>query len=164
MIAERTHGLLAGKHIQRRVPQWKIKVRVELCIDAVPTIVTADEKRRLRRIALEHFAHHPHLWILMVKRIREIANESSRQVLNRVLANAVNAGNAHPPQRILNFIARDFGLFLVHIRQVIAEPSIQSVAHFIAVRVRRQEHAVLKLFLHMVLGRAMKPITQRRIT
>ena len=97
LVAQRPHWRLACKNIERRVPEREIKNRIELGVDPVPAGVTADEERSMRRIAFEDFPNHPEPRILPVQRIRQIANERTRHVLNRVLTDAVDSGDAHPP-------------------------------------------------------------------
>src|SRR5947209_14105010 len=92
--------------------------------------MTTNEEGGLRRVALEDFANHPHSGTLPVQRGREITNESKRNVLNRVLADAVNSRHAHPPERVLNFVTRDFRLVLIHVRHIVVEPAIKRVPNF----------------------------------
>ena len=98
-----------------------------------------------------------------MQRIRKIPNETSRHVLNRVLANAVDTGGADPPQSVLNFIARDLGLVLIHIRKVVVEPAVQRVTHLITIGMGRKQDAVLKPLDQMMLRRAVEPVIQRWI-
>ena len=100
--------------------------------------MTADEEGSVRRIAFEYFTDHPHLWVLAMQRIRQIADECSWHVLNGVLPDTIDARNADPPERILNLVARDLEFFLIHVRQIIVEPAIECVPHFSGRRVRRQ--------------------------
>ena len=121
------------------MPEREIKNRIKRRIDAIPARMPADKESSLRRISLEHLADHPHLRILPVKSVREIPNKRARHVLNRVLADAVEPGHADPPKRVLNFIARNFRLFLIHVRQVVVKPAVQRIAQFFLVGVRRKQ-------------------------
>ena len=68
--------------------------------------------------------------------VLKIANEKTRNVLNRVLPNAVDARCPNPPKRVLNFVPRYFQFVLVHVRHVVAEPAVECVAYFFLIRVR----------------------------
>src|SRR5215217_5077476 len=117
----------------------------------------------MRSVALEHLANHPQLRMLPVQRAREITNEDARHVLDRVLANAVDAGHAHPPQRILYLVARDLGLILVHVRKIVAEPAVEGVANVDLIRVGREQRGVAKLVELVLCKGAVEPVWEWRI-
>ena len=122
--------------------------------------MSTDEESGLRRIAFEYFAHHPHLWVLTMQCVRQIANKATWHILNRVLANPINARNPHPPERILYFVPRHLRLFLVHIRQIVAEPAVERVPQLILIRVRREQNTIFEPVQRMLLLRSVKPIVQ----
>ena len=99
--------------------------------------MTADKERCLRGVALEDFTHHPHARILAVQCVLEISNEASGNILNRVLANAIDARHADPPERILNLVTRDFRLILVHVGHIVTEPTVEGITYLLLVGIRR---------------------------
>ena len=125
--------------------------------------MAADEVGSVHCIDVENFTDHPHLRILAMQGVGQLANETSRHVLNCVLANAVDAGGANPPKCVLNFVPHDLRLFLVHVRQVVIKPAVQRVQVFIPVCVRRKQRAVLKTVAIVMRERAVKPVSERRI-
>src|SRR5437016_2805069 len=92
--------------------------------------MSANEERRLRRVAFEDLSYQSHLRILPMQRIRTIPDELPRHVLDGILANRIQSGRPNPPQRILYFETRHLRLFLVHVRQIIVEPAIERVPDF----------------------------------
>src|ERR1041385_6146764 len=80
LLAQLPNWLLVRKHQQRNIPQRKVENRTELCIDAVPALVTANEESRWRRIAFEYLSHHPQLRILPVKSVAPIADKEAWHV------------------------------------------------------------------------------------
>src|SRR5437870_5243206 len=91
----------------------------------IPAGASAHEECRVRRVAVEDFADHPHLRILAMQGCVQIAYEGARHVLNSVLAYAVDASDADPPEGVLNLIARHFRLVLIHVRHIAREPAVE---------------------------------------
>ena len=128
LIAQRTNRSFLCKHRQRGIPEREVENRIKFRVNPIFTGVTANEISRVRRISFKDFSDHPQLRVLPVQSLRKIANEEPWHILDRVLSNAVDAGDSNPPERVLNFIARDFRFFLVHVGKIVAEPTIQHVA------------------------------------
>src|SRR5437762_7635275 len=123
----------------------------------------ANEECGVSRVAFKYFPYHPHLWILAMERVRQVTNKAARHVLNGVLTNAIDAHDTNPPERILYFVTGDFGLFLIHVRQIIAKPSVKRIAEFVLIRVRRKQCTVSESIELVMCDSAVKPIVERRI-
>src|SRR5882724_920922 len=95
--------------------------------------------------------------------VGEIANEAAWHILDGVLTNPIDSGCSDPPKRVLYFVARDLKLFLVHIRQIVAKPTVKGVADFVRVAVGRKQRTIMKLVNRVLRERAVKPIIERRI-
>src|SRR6266516_2876278 len=115
LIAKSPHGQLFCEYPERNTPQGKIKNRIKFGVSAIPARVATDEESGLGRIALEYLPYHPHLWVLTMEGVGEIAYETARHVLDRILTNPIYAGGPDPPKRVLYLVTSDFRLFLVHI-------------------------------------------------
>src|SRR6185295_13167503 len=65
-----------------------------------------------------------------------------------------------PPKRVLYFVARNFWLFLVHVRQIVAEPAIKCIAEFIPIRMRRKQSTIVEAVDGVLAERTVKPIVE----
>ena len=119
---------LAGEDPRDRILERKIENAVEPGVDSIESRAPALEERRQRRVAVEHFAHDLESGVARVDGRRPIAPEPSRHIRHGVLADAVDAGAADPPERVLNQVARHLGIVLVQIRQNAGEPAIERAA------------------------------------
>src|SRR5207253_2874451 len=104
-----------------------------------------------------HFANHIYFRILTLDGGHPITPESSRRVLESVLANRVDAGDADPPHRVLNFVSGDLWIVLIQIRQDVDEPTIESFAPNLRCRVGITHRPGLPNISEMFLRSAIEP-------
>ena len=116
-IAQCPRRFPTGENFLRSAPEFEVEDARQIRINVIPTRFAALKKRRLRRVFFKNFADHPKFRVLFENRPRPIADKGARHILNRVLPNAVNARRTDPPERVLNFVTRNFRLVLIQIGQ-----------------------------------------------
>ena len=81
----------------------------------------------------------------------------------RVLPHAVEAGDADPPQRVLDLVARRLGVVLVQVGQDVDEPALERRLLRLGSRVRVLERPGLPGVREVLLLRAVVPRRRRRV-
>ena len=86
-----------------------------------------------------------------------LAPEGARHVGQGVLPDAVQARHPHPPERVLDDVARDFGIVLVQVGQDVDEPAVEGGLAHLGARVGVHERPGLPGVGQVLRGRAVVP-------
>src|SRR5258708_21519283 len=103
-----------GEGVTNRIKEWKVQQRIQTRVGAV-THLAALEIRSVYDVAIFDFTDDGELRILAFDSSCPLMPESVGHVLPRVHAYSVGAGDANPPQRILNQVLRNFSVVLIKI-------------------------------------------------
>ena len=130
VIARHRHGEVAHRAAAREdVADGEVHREIELVVDAgldpVPVGRAVEMEGDHRGIAVECLAYDAQRGELLLDRRHPRLPVRARHILPRVLPDAVHATHPHPPEGVLDDVARHFGIVLVEIGKESAEPTVE---------------------------------------
>src|SRR5436305_7194542 len=147
----------------RGVEDGEVEERVEAAVNAVEATDSALIEGDVDGVAVLDLAEDSEVRVLGTDGGSPVAPEVVGDVLPSVLAYAVNAGRADPPERVLYEVAAHLLVVLVEVGQEVEEPALHRLATALLLGVRVVEHPGLEDVLEVVGARAVVPRRRRAV-
>src|SRR5205085_7967866 len=147
----------------RGVEKGEVEERIEAGVNAVEASDSSLIKRDVDGVAVFDLAEDSEVRVLAFDCRSPVAPEVVGDVLPGILAYAVNAGRADPPERVLYEIAAHLLVVLIEVGQEIQEPALQRLATALLLGVWVVEHPCLEDVLEVVCARAVVPSGRRAV-
>src|SRR5437588_10264053 len=117
----------------------------------------------MRDLAVKDFTHDVQLRIFAFDGGDPARPKRAGDVLEGILTNRVNSGDADPPQSILSDITRDLRIVLIQVRQDVDEPTLERLALDLISRVGIPHGPRLPNIRQVMILRAIEPGRRGRV-